>query len=314
MLCFETLPQDLSPAATGVEFAGLTITGSGELNFRDTDISIGSTLTDGILDISADSSIRMFYDNADVGDGTSGQILWIYRRAAEGDSYIKQFIAADRNAVMETNRSFQFYAGGSMAFNSIEAGGYTRFLSATNIWFDAGGLLYFRDLDDDYAIRMVFDSATGFLGLNEIAPETLIELTHATPIIQQQVSTHTNTDDARKSIWRAKGNKTDETEHTLGQFSFSHDGSGDDFLAKFVINLNQNGGADTLVQALEIDSNLLATFAGAVKVTANIGFFNTIPVAQEAHIIDADGQLGDITTKFNTLLASLETYGLLATG
>lgn len=38
----------------------------------------------------------------------------------------------------------------------------------------------------------------------------------------------------------------------------------------------------------------------------------TTPVAQQAHIIDADGNLADITTKFNTLLAQLEAYGLLA--
>ncbi len=33
----------------------------------------------------------------------------------------------------------------------------------------------------------------------------------------------------------------------------------------------------------------------------------------EAHIIDANGTLGDITTKFNTLLSQLETLGLLDT-
>ena len=38
----------------------------------------------------------------------------------------------------------------------------------------------------------------------------------------------------------------------------------------------------------------------------------TTAQAQQAHIIDADGSLADITTKFNTLLADLEGYGLLA--
>ena len=46
--------------------------------------------------------------------------------------------------------------------------------------------------------------------------------------------------------------------------------------------------------------------------STGIGLFNTSPQAQQAHIIDADGQLADITTKFNTLLADLEGYGLLA--
>lgn len=33
----------------------------------------------------------------------------------------------------------------------------------------------------------------------------------------------------------------------------------------------------------------------------------------QAHIIDADGDLADITTKFNTLLGQLESQGLLDT-
>jgi hypothetical protein len=43
-----------------------------------------------------------------------------------------------------------------------------------------------------------------------------------------------------------------------------------------------------------------------------LGFFGTTPVAQQATIVDADGTLADVTTKFNTLLAELEALGLLA--
>jgi hypothetical protein len=46
--------------------------------------------------------------------------------------------------------------------------------------------------------------------------------------------------------------------------------------------------------------------------TSQMGFFKTAVASQQAHIVDADGTLADITTKFNTLLADLETYGLLA--
>lgn len=45
---------------------------------------------------------------------------------------------------------------------------------------------------------------------------------------------------------------------------------------------------------------------------SNVGFFGVTPQARQAHIVDADGNLADITTKFNTLLADLEGYGLLA--
>ena len=43
-----------------------------------------------------------------------------------------------------------------------------------------------------------------------------------------------------------------------------------------------------------------------------IHFMGDTPQSQQAHIVDADGTIEDITTKFNTLLADLEGYGLLA--
>ena len=46
--------------------------------------------------------------------------------------------------------------------------------------------------------------------------------------------------------------------------------------------------------------------------TQKLGFWNATPVVQQAHIVDADGTLADITTKFNNLLLKLETEGLLA--
>ena len=47
--------------------------------------------------------------------------------------------------------------------------------------------------------------------------------------------------------------------------------------------------------------------------SVGLGFFAVTPVARQAHIVDADGTLADITTKFNTLLSYLENYGLLNT-
>ena len=78
--------------------AGNLIT-TGEINFRDTDISINSTLTDGILDMSADVAIDMFFDNADRGAGEDGQHLNINRRAA-GDDYISLYVSKDRKGLI----------------------------------------------------------------------------------------------------------------------------------------------------------------------------------------------------------------------
>jgi hypothetical protein len=74
----------------------------------------------------------------------------------------------------------------------------------------------------------------------------------------------------------------------------------------------------TLNYALWVDDGT-SRFDGEVAMNgdlnhdgSNVGFFSTAPQAQQATIVDADGTLADITTKFNTLLADLEGYGLLA--
>lgn len=46
--------------------------------------------------------------------------------------------------------------------------------------------------------------------------------------------------------------------------------------------------------------------------TQKLGFYNATPVVQATGIVDADGTLGDVTTKFNSLLSKMEAYGLLA--
>jgi hypothetical protein len=44
-----------------------------------------------------------------------------------------------------------------------------------------------------------------------------------------------------------------------------------------------------------------------------VGFYGVAPATRAAHIVDADGSLADITTKFNTLLVALENIGILNT-
>ncbi|MEE9581211.1 MAG: hypothetical protein V3V74_07850, partial [Nitrosomonadaceae bacterium] len=160
-------------------------------------------------------------------------------------------------------------------------------------------------------VLMVLDS-NGNFGLNETTPETLLELTHATPTITGHCSTHSDALDARAVTYQAFGEQSSGEETTLGKWTFAHDSAADDEKAYWKLFINTGADGDSPTEALEIGSDLLATFAGALKITGSIGFYNTTPVAQEAHIVDADGTLADITTKFNALLLSLETYGLLA--
>jgi hypothetical protein len=50
----------------------------------------------------------------------------------------------------------------------------------------------------------------------------------------------------------------------------------------------------------------------ATGATQKLGFFGVTPVVQPSHIVDADGTLADITSKFNTLLAQIASLGLQA--
>lgn len=47
--------------------------------------------------------------------------------------------------------------------------------------------------------------------------------------------------------------------------------------------------------------------------TPSLSFFGVALATRAAHIVDADGTLADVTSKFNTLLVALENYGLLNT-
>lgn len=84
--------------------------------------------------------------------------------------------------------------------------------------------------------------------------------------------------------------------------------------------------AQTLADVLTITNSTTITLADAVNVVLNAttgtkwgtattqkqAWYGATPVIQQSGIVDADGTLADITTKFNSLLTKLETYGLLA--
>lgn len=59
--------------------------------------------------------------------------------------------------------------------------------------------------------------------------------------------------------------------------------------------------------ALRVDST-----AKLIWNATGLGFFSATPVAQPTHIVDADGTLADITTKFNQLLSDMADLGLQA--
>ncbi|MCH8847310.1 MAG: hypothetical protein IIC11_11365 [Proteobacteria bacterium] len=63
------------------------------------------------------------------------------------------------------------------------------------------------------------------------------------------------------------------------------------------------------IEALDIVRTLTA---GSIASDSSFSMGGVALQAQQATIVDADGTLADITTKFNTLLADLEGFGFLA--
>ena len=80
--------------------------------------------------------------------------------------------------------------------------------------------------------------------------------------------------------------------------------------------LDVSAVTDLTMPAFIMGGNLSTDATTGTKIgtgaTQKLGFWNATPVAQQANIVDADGTLADITTKFNTLLAQLKAEGLLA--
>lgn len=75
-------------------------------------------------------------------------------------------------------------------------------------------------------------------------------------------------------------------------------------------NVIINGNLDLTVQDIITDTTTGTQFGTGS--TQKIAFYGTTPIVQPSHIVDADGTLADITTKFNTLLADHAALGLQA--
>ncbi len=146
--------------AGAITGTSLTILTTGEINFRDTDISIGSTLTDGILDISADVAIDLFFDNADRGAEEDGQHLNINRRAA-GDDYISLYVNKDRKGLIGFSGDddlLQLEAGALTVNGTIGSGAIT-----------STGLITGADLAID-SDTLIVDAVNNAVGIGTATP------------------------------------------------------------------------------------------------------------------------------------------------
>jgi len=128
------------------------------------------------------------------------------------------------------------------------------------------------DLLRDLQIGVGVDAAdtASFDGLSNYWFNGAIESEFTAPYLTLHNSTHEDTDGGRKSRLNFKGEQSGGEETTLARIEVGHDGVADDQKGKVVISVNTGANGDTPTQALEIGSDLLATFGGDVYITGDL--------------------------------------------
>jgi len=153
--------------------------------------------------------------------------------------------------------------------------------------------------------------STGFFGFGgETVPETLVELTHATPYVTTHNSTHEDTDGGGESRWIGKREDGAGTESAAGQIEISHDGAGaNDQLGKIVESVNTGAG---LVEAFRLDSNLAAFFT-KIKLTEIGGYAVKLTNKTGANTVAGQLVKADTATDDAVILAAagdVECFGV----
>ncbi len=100
----------------------------------------------------------------------------------------------------------------------------------------------------------VINGSTGFIGVGEVAPETLTEWTSTVPYLTLHNSTHEDSDGGRESQLNFKGEQTGGEETTLARIEISHDGAADDEKGKVVISTNDGSDTNTPTDHVKIDA------------------------------------------------------------
>jgi len=136
--------------------------------------------------------------------------------------------------------------------------------------------------------------ANGYIGIGETSPETLTEWTGTAPYLTLHNSTHEDTNGGGESRLIFKREDGAGTKTACFQFEASHDGAvANDQLGKMVLSVNTGAG---LVQALEIGSDLLATFAGSITSASDISTKNT---ASQGYVCAYDQSLASCSLMFH---------------
>ncbi|MFC1509969.1 beta strand repeat-containing protein, partial [Candidatus Omnitrophota bacterium] len=122
---------------------------------------------------------------------------------------------------------------------------------------------------------VLINPTSGSVGIGEVAPATLLELSSTTPYITIHNTTEENIEGGREGQILFKGEQDGTEETTLAKIQASHDGTADDEKGDLIFYVNDGDDADSPTERMRIDSAgtvTAATFAGNLTgdVTGNV--------------------------------------------
>ena len=113
--------------------------------------------------------------------------------------------------------------------------------------------------------NVVLAGTRGLVGIGEIAPATLLEMTSTAPYITLHNNTDEDTEGGRESQILFKGEQSGAEETTLAKIQASHDGTADDQKGDLIFYTNDGSDGDTPTEQMRIASDGTVTFAGTIS-------------------------------------------------
>lgn len=106
-------------------------------------------------------------------------------------------------------------------------------------------------------LAVFIQTTTGYIGIGaEYAPETLIEMTHATPFLTLHSNNPGDADGDRLSRLNFKGHQSGGEETTLARIEIGHDGVADDEKGYFDIFINDGDDGDSPTKVARFDAGI----------------------------------------------------------
>jgi hypothetical protein len=160
----------------------------------------------------------------------------------------------------------------AVATNGIER---VEFGTSEVVFNDGGEDVDFRVEGDTEASLFVVDAGNNRIGIAEPSPGTLVEIGSEAPYVTLKNSTEEDIDGGRESRLIFEGEQSGGEISTLARIEASHDGTADDEAGQLIFSTNDGSDGAAPTEALTIDSNQNATFAGDVTASS----FNGGPLA-----------------------------------